>query len=66
LEPSFFSPHSFRRGGATFAFDCGLPLEIIKSLGDWQSDAYLIYLELSDKQKLNMCQAMAHKLQATF
>ena len=66
LDPSFFSPHSFRRGGATFAFDCGLPPEIIKCLGDWQSDAYLLYLELSDKQKLHACHAMAHKLQAMF
>ena len=38
-DPSEFSPHSFRRGGATFAFDCGLPAELIKLQGDWRSDA---------------------------
>ena len=29
-DSSAFSPHSFRRGGATFSFDCGLPPELIK------------------------------------
>ena len=33
LDPSLFSPHSFRRGGATFAFDCHIPSEIIKLQG---------------------------------
>ena len=47
LHPSLFSPHSFRRGGATFAFDCHIPSEIIKLQGDW----HLIYLKLSQQQK---------------
>lgn len=42
LDPSRFSPHSFRRGGANFAFDCHIPSEINKLQGDWQSDAYLV------------------------
>ena len=45
LDPALYSPHSFRRGGATFAFDCHIPSEIIKLQGDWKSDAYLVYLE---------------------
>ena len=59
LDPSHFSPHSFRRGGATFAFDCHIPFEIIKLQGDCQSDAYLVYLELSQQQKQCVCHAMA-------
>ena len=51
LDPSVYSPHSFRQGGATFAFDCHIPPEIIKLQGDWKSDAYLVYLELSQQQK---------------
>ena len=47
LDPSLYSPHSFRRGGATFAFDCHIPSEIIKLRGDWKSDAYLVYLKFS-------------------
>ena len=39
LDPSLYFPHSFRRGGATFAFDCHIPSEIVKPQGDWQSDA---------------------------
>ena len=66
LEPSLFSPHRFRRGGATFAFDCHNPSEIIKLQGDWQSDAYLVYLELSQQQKQRACHAMASKLQSMF
>ena len=66
LDPSLFSPHSFRRGGATFAFDCHIPSEIIKLQGDWQSDAYLVYLELSQQQKQRACHAMASKLQSMF
>ena len=39
-----FGSHSFRRGGASLAFQAGLPLEIIKILGDWKSNAVLLYL----------------------
>ena len=62
-HPSAFSPHSFRCGGATFAFDCGLPAEFIKLQGDWRSDAYLVYLELTDNQKRAAVAAMAQNLQ---
>ena len=62
-DPGEFSPLSFRRGGATFAFDCGLPAELIKLQGDWRSDAYLVYLEMTDHQKRTAVNAMAHALQ---
>ena len=42
-----FSGHSFRRGGASFAFASGVPGELIKAHGDWASDAYLTYIDLS-------------------
>ena len=45
-DPSSFSSHSFRRGGATFSFLCGVPSEIIKVLGGWKSDVYIQYLHL--------------------
>ena len=66
LDPLLYSPHSFRRGGATFAFDCHIPSEIIKLQGDWKSDAYLVYLELSQQQKQRAVHAMANKLQSMF
>ena len=39
-----FGSHSFRRGGASLAFQAGVPLALIKVLGDWKSDAVLLYL----------------------
>lgn len=44
LQGMDFGSHSFRRGGASFAFLSGLPVELIKILGDWKSNAVLLYL----------------------
>lgn len=45
--------HSFRRGGATFAFQAGLSGECIQDIGMWKSNAYLRYIEqgLSSKSE---------------
>ena len=40
-----FSSHSFRCRGTTFCFLCGVPVEVIKLMGNWKSNAYLAYLE---------------------
>ena len=47
VNASDYSGHSFRRGGATFALECGLPTEVIKAHGDWISNAYENYLHPS-------------------
>ncbi|CAC5365689.1 unnamed protein product [Mytilus coruscus] len=44
-DPNSYSSHSFRRGGATFAFSSHVPSDLIQLHGDWASDAYKIYLE---------------------
>ena len=47
---SKFSGHSFRRGGgggASFGLQCGLPTDLIKLQGDWNSNAYERYLQPS-------------------
>ncbi|XP_068753335.1 uncharacterized protein, partial [Montipora capricornis] len=62
LKPEHFSSRSFRQGGATFAFNCGAPTEFIKAQGDWRSDAYLVYLKLSTKKKLDILQAISARL----
>ena len=46
-----YSPHSFRRGVASFVFKCNVPSQLIHRQGDWQSDAYLTYLNMSQEQK---------------
>ena len=48
-DPSCFSGHSFRRGGATFARDAGVPDNIIKAMGDWQSEAWQRYIAATDR-----------------
>ena len=52
-NPCRFSSHSFRRGGATFAYQAGVPGQLIKLTGDWRSSTYERYLHVpfSDKNK---------------
>lgn len=59
LDPSLYSSHSLRRGGATWAFQAQVPAELIKTHGDWKSHAYLRYLEFSLPQRMEVAQGMA-------
>ena len=52
LDPKHFSSHSLRRGGATWAAQIGLPGEVIQMLGDWHSDAYLLYMSIPMSSKI--------------
>ncbi len=45
IDPHTYSSHSFRRGGATWALQCGIPGEIVQQMGNWRSDCYKIYLD---------------------
>jgi len=45
LDPSGYSGHSFRRGGATLAHRLGIDPLLIKRMGDWSSDAYMDYVD---------------------
>ena len=62
LAPGEYSTHSFRRGGATFAFKSQVPGELIKTQGDWTSDAYLRYLDLSMESRLQVAVRMGHQI----
>ena len=59
LHSTNYSPHSFRRGSVTFGFESSVPSELIKVQGDWHSDSYLMYLEMSDSQKRVVASRMA-------
>ena len=48
LDPSTYTAHSFRIGGATHAFSQGLSTAQIKHLGRWKSSAYLKYIRPND------------------
>ena len=63
LDTKVYSPHSFRRGGATFAFQVRTHPLFIKCLRDWSSDAYLIYLTLSNKDKVTAMMKLSAGLQ---
>ena len=57
-DPTQFGTHSFRRGGATLAFRAGAPTDLIKTQGDWKSEAYQKYIEVSLSDKLRLAKLM--------
>lgn len=60
LDSDEFSTHSFRRGGTSFAFRSKVPVDLIKSHGDWKSDCYQKYLSFSLEDKLLVASKMKH------
>ena len=49
-----YSGHSFRIGAATTAAQQGLPDHLIKTMGHWSSDAYLLYVRTPVESILNV------------
>ena len=67
LPAELYATHSFRRGGASFAFQAGVPIEMIKLLGDWKSNAVLMYLTVPVNLRINSANQIAkHILQYRF
>jgi hypothetical protein len=60
-----FGSHSLRRGGASWALQCGVSPEVIRIMGDWHSDAYKAYLEVPMQQKLLYMQHLTRSLPTT-
>ena len=50
MDSSKFSFHSFRRSGATLAYNLGIDLEEIKRHGTWRSNAVQSYI-VADPQR---------------
>lgn len=50
LDTSHYSGHSFRIGAATTAATVGIEDSLIKTLGRWQSSAYLLYVRIPREQ----------------
>jgi hypothetical protein len=59
---SVYSSHSFRRGGASFALQLGVPQHVIQSQGLWKSDAYLGYLDVSLDLRLQLARSVSSSL----
>jgi len=45
-----------------FPFRCGVPGELIQIFGDWASDAYKTYLEISLPAKVQVAEQMKLRL----
>ena len=54
LNSKDYSSHSLRRSGATHLLSAGVPIEVIKILGDWKSDCVFKYLKPNPSSKLEM------------
>lgn len=51
-DPSHYSLHGLRRGGASFAFESNLAAESIMLLGDWASESFRRYLDHNLESRL--------------
>ena len=60
VDPSKWSGHSFRRGGASFLYRLGLDPLTIQACGDWSSDTFLRYLEISFDRLWSAQQSLAY------
>ena len=65
FQASKFSGHSFRRGGASYAFRCGAPVELISLQGDWSSDAVLLYIAQPLERRLSVAKLIAHNIDSS-
>ena len=53
-DPKRYAGHSLRIGGAVSAQRAGIPDHVIRTLGRWKSDAYLLYIKFSPKRVTNL------------
>ena len=50
IRPEDYARHTFCIGAATTAAACGFPVDMIKTLGLWRSQAYQLYIKLPQHQ----------------
>ena len=62
FDESNYSSHSFRRGGASFAFANGVDPILIQRQGDWLSDCFKVYLDLSVVERTSVNRTMSSSL----
>ena len=58
IDVAQISAHSLRRGGATAAYEAGVPLEAIMRHGRWRSSAVLTYVRESVRVRMEVVQSM--------
>ena len=57
-DPTLYNTHSFRRGGASWAYKCGVNVETIRQIGDWRSDCFRDYLTIDSSSLLDATRSM--------
>ena len=65
LDPSLFSGHSFRRGGASYLYSIGGSTLMVQVLGCWKSQVFTRYLYLSLDDRLDAQNMMATNINNT-
>ena len=63
-DPSLYSGHSFRRGGASFLHACGGTALMVQASGDWSSQCFTRYLYLSETERLQSQSLMSRGINA--
>ena len=59
FDPSLYSGHSFRKGGAQSLFDAGVSRHIIQTLGRWKSNSFQLYIKLTVEAHAEFSRRMA-------
>lgn len=54
-----YAGYRFRIGTATTAATCGVPVDVIKTLGRWKSEAYQLYVRLPKFQLSEISHSLA-------
>ena len=62
LNPSHFTFHSFRRSGATFAFNSHVPIRSIQGHGTWTSDCVWRYIQADQSSGEHLASALAESI----
>ena len=57
-----YSLHSLHRGGVTFTYQANIEAQMIKLLGDWASDCYKRYIDVSIDQRYDSMNAFVEAL----
>ena len=65
LDPSNYSGHSFRRGGASYLYSIGGTTLMVQVLGEWSSQVFTRYLSLSLEDRLEAQELIAANINST-
>ena len=64
LNPHFYTFHSFRRSGATFAYNAHIPVQQIKRDGTWTSECVWRYVQADHSSGENLALSLANAINA--